>query len=818
MKGVEFKFIAFLFLITNIIFAQNDCSGAIVVCGNTGFSGLTANGAGNIEEIGALNSCGSFENNSIWLKLLINTSGTLGFTLTPQSANIEVDFDFFIFGPNTACNNLGTSIRCSTTNPQASNQNNNHTGMNNLEIDTSEGPGQLGNSFLKWLTVSAGDTYYLIIDRPIGSSNFSIQWTGTATFNSPPTFDLPTGVALNLSECDNGFVYDGKTNFDLNQNNSVIVGSQTNVAVTYHLSQNDATIGENAINTNSSYENISNPETLYARVTNNASGCYNTTTFDLKVYPEIIIPKTTFSKCDDANDGDDENGKTTFDLNEVSNWIFNNQNSSDLTFNYYSNQLDANSNSNPLGLFFTNSIPNQTSVFVKVSNANGCEKTKEIVLNVISLPTKNTVTLTQCDTTLNPDGISLFNLSQADQSFLNGDPNLSLTYFENLQQEQNNIPLVSNYTNLTNNQTIIAKITNLTTNCSSNSQLILKVNLVPSQNVIPLEECDVLNQENGLATFDLSLAQIALTPAQIIKFYPSLDDALLEQNEIITNIANYINVIPYLDRVFMRIEDSNSCARISEVKLIVNTLPNINILSTDNTYVCSNLPQRFETIDAGIITGSPAAFAYQWYLDGNPISNNFESIKVNKAGIYTVDVRNANNCIKTRTIEVKASSDATFKEILIVDGTLDENTVTINLMNSIGNYEYSIDNPEGPFQESNFFDKVNPGIHTVYVNDIYGCGLVERTIAVIGFPAFFTPNGDGYNDFWSIDGVNKVFNTNSRVYIFDRFGKLVKEIAPRDSKGWDGNYRGAPLMADDYWYVIYLEDGRIVKGHFALKR
>jgi len=96
--------------------------------------------------------------------------------------------------------------------------------------------------------------------------------------------------------------------------------------------------------------------------------------------------------------------------------------------------------------------------------------------------------------------------------------------------------------------------------------------------------------------------------------------------------------------------------------------------------------------------------------------------------------------------------------------------------------------------------------------------LVERTIAVIGFPAFFTPNGDGYNDFWLIKGVDKVFNTNSKVFIFDRFGKLVKEIAARDSKGWDGNYRGTPLSSDDYWFMVYLEDGRILKGHFALKR
>jgi gliding motility-associated-like protein len=817
MKRFQFKFIAFLFLIYNPLFAQSDCVDAIVVCGNTNFSGLTANGVGISEEINALNSCGSGENNSIWLKLLVSTSGTLGFTLTPQSTNIDVDFDFYVFGPNASCNNLGNSIRCSTTNPQAAALLNNKTGMNSSEILDFEGPGADGNSFVKWLTVSAGDSYYLVIDRPVGSSNFSIQWTGTATFNPPPTFDFPTGVGLDLSECDNDLVYDGKTNFDLTENNADIIGNQTNVFVTYHLSQNDATTGDNPIITTQPYKNISNPQTLYARVSN-GPGCYNMTTFTLSVYPEIIIPKTTFFKCDDTTDGDDANGKTTFDLNVVSSSIFDNQNISDLTFSYYKNPSDANSNSGAFGQFFTNSTPNQASVFVKVTNANGCTKIQEIVLNVLPLPTKKTVTLTQCDTALNPDGLSLFNLSEANQSFLNGDTNLSVTYFENIQQEQNNIPLASNYSNLANNQSIIAKITNLTTTCSSNSQLILKVNLVPSQNIIPLEECDLITQENGLTTFDFSTAQVALTSTQLAKFYPTSSDALLEQNEIVTNVTNYPNVVPYLDSVFVRIEDNNSCSGISEVKLIVNTLPDINTLNTTNIYVCSNLPNQYETLDAGIISGNSTDFAYKWYLDGNLILDSSESIKVNQAGIYTVNVRNMKNCIKTRTIEVKASNNATFKEILIVDGTLIENSVTINLVNSIGNYEYSIDNPEGPFQDANFFNNVKPGIHTVFVNDTFGCGIVERTIAVIGFPAFFTPNGDGFNDFWKIEGVNKVFNTESKVYIYDRFGKLVKEIEARDSKGWDGNYRGAALMADDYWYVVNLEDGRIVKGHFALKR
>ncbi|MGK4569064.1 hypothetical protein [Flavobacterium sp. 3HN19-14] len=128
-----------MLLIATKSLAQNDCVDAIIVCGNSGFTGLTATGVGT-QELDGLVTCGSQENNSIWLRLNINTSGTLGFTLKPESTNISEDFDFFIFGPDKPCNNLGHSIRCSTTNPQSISQNNNWTGMNATETDVSEGP------------------------------------------------------------------------------------------------------------------------------------------------------------------------------------------------------------------------------------------------------------------------------------------------------------------------------------------------------------------------------------------------------------------------------------------------------------------------------------------------------------------------------------------------------------------------------------------------------------------------------------------------------------------------------------------------------
>jgi gliding motility-associated-like protein len=88
-------------------------------------------------------------------------------------------------------------------------------------------------------------------------------------------------------------------------------------------------------------------------------------------------------------------------------------------------------------------------------------------------------------------------------------------------------------------------------------------------------------------------------------------------------------------------------------------------------------------------------------------------------------------------------------------------------------------------------------------------------ISVLGIPNYFTPNGDGYHDYWNMEGLGQ--RTNAKILIFDRFGKLIKQVSPQ-SEGWDGTYAGNPLPSTDYWYSIELTDGRVLKGHFTLKR
>lgn len=89
---------------------------------------------------------------------------------------------------------------------------------------------------------------------------------------------------------------------------------------------------------------------------------------------------------------------------------------------------------------------------------------------------------------------------------------------------------------------------------------------------------------------------------------------------------------------------------------------------------------------------------------------------------------------------------------------------------------------------------------------------------IIEFAKFFTPNGDGYNDFWY--GAKSSFNWDSSIInidIYDRYGRFIYTLN-NNSEAWNGKYEETPLPSSDYWYLANLVDGQVLKGHFTLKR
>lgn len=89
-----------------------------------------------------------------------------------------------------------------------------------------------------------------------------------------------------------------------------------------------------------------------------------------------------------------------------------------------------------------------------------------------------------------------------------------------------------------------------------------------------------------------------------------------------------------------------------------------------------------------------------------------------------------------------------------------------------------------------------------------------KLINELPYPKFFTPNGDGYNDTWTIDFAYLKANTGIKIY--DRYGKFIKELGPNTS--WDGTYLGRLEPASDYWFTVKRLNGTEFRGNFTLKR
>jgi len=144
--------------------------------------------------------------------------------------------------------------------------------------------------------------------------------------------------------------------------------------------------------------------------------------------------------------------------------------------------------------------------------------------------------------------------------------------------------------------------------------------------------------------------------------------------------------------------------------------------------------------------------------------------------------------------------------------------VEVTVTGGSGNYEYQLDG--GNWQTSSIFQNVvGCQDHIVKVRDAEGCSNEpESAVTILSYPKFFTPNGDGFNDFWNIKCLR---NSTGLVSIFDRFGKLLKQFKTTGS-GWNGTYNNNLMPTSDYWFLVtYYDENGIEKefrSHFTLRR
>lgn len=231
-----------------------------------------------------------------------------------------------------------------------------------------------------------------------------------------------------------------------------------------------------------------------------------------------------------------------------------------------------------------------------------------------------------------------------------------------------------------------------------------------------------------------------------------------------------------------------------------------------------------------LIISKDTARGFRWFKlneDGTEtLLSESNQIEFDELGRYRYEAYNTINefgatveCASVKEFDVVRSEPATIESIN-VGRSVNGLSILVGISGP-GAYEFALDSDEGPFQDANSFQNVPIGEHTVFVRDKSGCGvvsrIVERPLSVKDFPRFFTPNGDGINDYWQFTPPPEIEVNVEVIRIYDRYGNFLAQIDPKRI-GWDGKFNGRPLPASDYWFKAKSFSQNEIYGHFTLKR
>ena len=639
--------------------------------------------------------------------------------------------------------------------------------------------------------------------------------------------------SVQLSQCDQDS--DGITAFNLNEANQLISTNFLNETFTFYFSQAKAELGllSEAIQDPISYQNDTtdpavNPNNLFVRV-ETSTGCALVTELNLLVSTTQI--PTTFSIPDYNQCYDSTDGLTTFDFSDSEALILNIfPLTQSLSISYYETEAQALAEIDQItdSSNYNNSSGLNQSIWVRVDSDldNSCVGMGPYInlivnpLPLVNVPVANPYFCVDGANTLTLDlGLAFDSVLLGTQPPSNFIVSYYISYSDALAA---NTP-TSTLTNTTPSQLLYCRIDNLNTGCFDIDVITIDfIDNPRAESVSPFVVCDTDN--DGIFGFDTSLLEATVLNGQTalqIEYFDAFGAPLTDSNGVLI-VSPFPSIFSSTTATIRAVVTNTFCAD-AYVDINFTVHPNTNF-TVDDTTICDGASELL-ALDLEAPSNS---YSYSWLLPNlNTFTSTSPEIVVSQTGLYSVTVSNLNgSCSNTQNFEVLASEGPTLTmEAISVVEASSNNSISI-LEASLGssNYEFKLIDENGylvgGYQDEGYFGNLTGGIYTLFVRDELQCEEVSVTIPVIYFPKFFTPNNDGFNDVWKIKGILANNYISSQIYIFDRYGKLLKAMTLNNNY-WDGLYKGSRLPSSDYWFRIELlkRDGTSLyrQGHFTLK-
>lgn len=678
------KKVAFLLfiLLSNLINAQQDCSSALSICGNSNIN-YSPIGYGNVyESLGGCLTTGG-ENNSVWYKFEIATSGTLTFVISPTAA---VDYDWAVFGPNVSCNNIGTPIRCNAAGTYG------NTGLNMTNTNTVGAPGS-NVPFCRYMDVVAGETYYLFIDNWVGLgfngvAPFSLTWGGTATLKDPflnsstaPNPFLPPGNAgANAGAPREIYLCNNSSQFNFSTLSASILNNNQNFSVSYHTTSNNALSGSNPI---TSPITINTATTYYYSISyQDPSGgtvsCRQIGSFkfvDKSIALLISSSSTNLCPGDVATLTSNmptgntwSNGATTQSIT-VSNggtYTLTNTNgicsstasvtinssvdpnvqiTGNLTFcDGDSTLLTASASGN--GLLYTWSTGATTptitvtipgSYTVNVTNSNNCTFSKTVVVNQNPLTSIQNATINSCSTSTT----GIFDLTSA-QSQISSIPGITFKYYQNQNDAiADNNNTITNPTTFSSGSTVVYALVK-SGDCSKIATINLSVTLTPTITTQPINKLVCIGGSTSFSVTSMNEIGYQWQVNMGSGFVDLVNDATY--SGVTSNTLKITNATKSLNGYSYKLVVKSNCLPHLDSNTVVLTVPEVNATLTSVNVSCFGQANGSATVSA---SGGTAPYTYLW-------SNGATSATINNLapGTYNVVITDANGCTANKSVVI----------------------------------------------------------------------------------------------------------------------------------------------------------------------
>ena len=320
--------------------------------------------------------------------------------------------------------------------------------------------------------------------------------------------------------------------------------------------------------------------------------------------------------------------------------------------------------------------------------------------------------------------------------------------------------------------------------------------------------CDT--DTDGFATFNLDLAAIE---SQVVGNQTGLTVSYFNAtgNQIaLTN--SFDNTTANQQDITVRVEASETCFDETVFSLMVNPLTVADVFSD------------VEVCNAYILPALSAGNSYYTATGGTgTVLNEGEEVTESQIiYVYAESASGAGDCFDESSffVDITEVSVSEFDDVIVCltytlptlpDGQdyyseADGNGAILlagdEISASTTIYVFAEEN--GCFSQSRFTINVDP----------IACQGVDS----LALPKFFTPNNDSYYDVWD---TSKLSGTGDiGIFIYDRYGKLLKQLDPNTSNSaWDGIYNGKQMPSNDYWFkYLNYDTGIHLSGHFSLKR